>query len=78
MDIFAESTLVKRHNENQLKQIPGRLINIPVKEELPKNRKVSDKRKRKIKNSPIVGVASLLELKIIARVLLTTDINIKY
>lgn len=56
MDIFAESTLVKRHNENQLKQIPGRLINIPVKEELPKNRKVSDKRKRKSKTVRLLAL----------------------
>ena len=34
-------------NDNQLKQIPAKLINIPEKDEVPKNSKISDVSKAK-------------------------------
>ena len=40
LHIFAENTPVKRHNDNQLKHIPGQLITIPAKDEVPKNSKI--------------------------------------
>ena len=40
--IFAENAPVKRHNDNQLKHIPGALITLPAKGEVPKNSKISD------------------------------------
>ena len=39
---FAENGPVKRYYANQLKQVPGRLITIPAKDEIPKNSKMSD------------------------------------
>ena len=33
---------VKKHNDNQLKQIPGQLITISAKDEVPANSKISD------------------------------------
>ena len=44
LHIFAENVLVKRHNENRLKNIPGKLITIPAKDEALKNSKISDVR----------------------------------
>ena len=78
MRIFAENAPVKRHNDNRFKHIPGKLITIPAKDEVPKNSKISDVREaqnRKI--SETGGLASILELKINARVMLTTNINIE-
>ena len=45
LHIFAENAPFKRHNDNQLKHIPGLLIKIPAKDEGPKNSKISDIRK---------------------------------
>ena len=45
LHIFAENAPFKRHNDNQLKHIPGQLIKIPAKDEGPKNSKISDIRK---------------------------------
>ena len=42
LHIFAENAPVKRYNDNQLKHIPGDLITIPAKDEVPKNSKISD------------------------------------
>ena len=44
LHIFAENAPVKRNNDNQLKHIPGELIIIPAKDEVPKNSKISDVR----------------------------------
>ena len=51
LHIFAENTPVKKHNDNQLKQIPGQLITIPAKDEVPKNSKISDIQKNRIENN---------------------------
>ena len=78
LHIFAENAPVKRHNDNQLKHILGQLVTIPAKDEVPKNSKISDiKEAQNRKQSETGGVASLLELKVNARVMLTTNINIK-
>ena len=45
LHIFAENAPFKRHNDTQLKHIPGQLIKIPAKDEGPKNSKISDIRK---------------------------------
>ena len=42
LHIFAENAPVKRYNDNPLKHIPGHLITIPAKYEVPKNSKISD------------------------------------
>ena len=76
--IFAENSPVKRHNDNQLKHISGQLITIPAKDQVPKNSKISDIREaQNRKQSETGGLASLIELKVNARVMLTTNINIE-
>ena len=61
-----------------MKHIPGQLITIPAKDEVPKNSKISDiKESHNRKQSETGGLASLLELKVNARVMLTTNINIE-
>ena len=73
---FAENIPVKRHNDNQLKQIPGQLITIPAKNEVHTNFRVSDAREaQNRKQSDTSGLASLLKLKINAKVMFTTSIN---
>ena len=74
--IFAENGSVKRSNDNQLKHIPGKLITIPAKDEVSKNSKISNVMEaQNRKTSETGGLASILELKINARVMLTTNIN---
>ena len=78
LHIFAENAPVKRQNDNQLKHIPGQLIAITAKDEVPKNSKISDIREaQNQKQCETGGLASLLELKVNARVMLTTNINIE-
>ena len=78
LHIFAENARVKRHNHNQLKHIPGQLITILAKNDVPKNSKISDIREaQNRKQSETGGLASLLELKVNVRVMLTTNINIE-
>ena len=58
LHIFAENALVKRHNDNQLKHIPGQLIPIPAKDEVSKNSKISDiKEAQNRKQSETGGLA---------------------
>ena len=67
---FAKNAPVQRHNNNQLKHIPGQLITIPAKDEVPKNSKISDIREaQNQKQSETGSLASLLELKLNARVM---------
>ena len=42
LHIFAENGPVTRHNNNQLKQIPGEFIKMQAKDQLPKNCDISD------------------------------------
>ena len=78
LHIFAENAQVKRHIDNQLRHIPGQLIIIPAKDEVPKNFKISDIREEQNrKQSETRGLASLLELKVNGRAMLTTNINIE-
>ena len=52
---------VKKHNNNQLKQIPGQLITISAKDEVPTNSKISDVTEtQNRKQSETGGLASLL------------------
>ena len=61
-----------------MKHIPGQLITIPAKDEVPKNSKISDIREaQNRKQSDTGSLASLLELKANVRVMLTTNINIE-
>ena len=76
--IFAENAPVARHVNNQLKQIPGELVKIQVKDQLPKNVDISDaKQAQKRKESETGGLAYSLELKINARVKLKLNISIE-
>ena len=60
-----------------MKQIPRQLITIPAKDEVPKNSKISDIREaQNRKQSKTGGLKSSLEIKVNARVKLTTNINI--
>ena len=60
-----------------MKQIPRQLITIPAKDEIPKNSKISDIREaQNRKQSETGGLKSSLEIKVNARVKLTTNINI--
>ena len=78
MHIFAENAPLIRHKNNQFKQIPGDLVKIQTKNQLPKNCNISDvKQAQKRKQSETGGLAYSLELKINARVMLTTNINIE-
>ena len=61
-----------------MKHIPGQLITILAKDKVPKSSKISDiKEEQNRKQSEADDLASLLELKITARVMLTTNINIE-
>ena len=78
MDTFADNAPVKRHKDNRLKHIPGKLITIPAKDEVPKNSKNSDVREaQNRKMSETGGLVSILKLKINARFILTTNVNIE-
>ena len=58
LHIFAENAPVTRHNNNQLKQIPGELVKIQAKDQLPKNCDISDaKQAQKRKQSETGGLA---------------------
>ena len=62
----------------KLKHIPGQLIAIPAKDQIPKNSKISDIREaQNRKKSETGGLALLLELKVNARVMLTANIKIE-
>ena len=68
LHVFAGNAPVKRHDDNRLKHIPGQLITIPAKDEVPKNSKISDiKEAQNRKQSETGGLASLLKLKVNAR-----------
>ena len=61
-----------------MKHIPGQLITILAKDKVPKSSKISDiKEEQNPKQSEADDLASLLELKITARVMFTTNINIE-
>ena len=78
LHIFVENAPVTRHNSNQLKQVPGELVKIQAKDQLPKNSDISDaKQAQKRKQSETGGLEYSLELKTNARVMLTTNINIE-
>ena len=78
LHIFVENAPVTRHNSNQLKQVPGELVKIQAKDQLPKNSDISDaKQAQKRKQSETGGLEYSLELKTNTRVMLTTNINIE-
>ena len=78
LHIFVENAPVTRHNSNQLKQVPGELVKIQAKDQLPKNSDISDaKQAQKRKQSETGGLEYSLELKTNARIMLTTNINIE-
>ena len=78
LHIFVENAPVTRHNSNQLKQVPGELVKIQAKDQLPKNSDISDaKQAQKRKQSETGGLEYSLELKTNARVMLTTNINVE-
>ena len=61
-----------------MKQIPGELVKIQAKDQLPKTCDISyAKQAQKRKQSETGGLACSLELKINSRVMLTTNINIE-
>ena len=60
MYIFAENAPVKRHNDKRLKHIPGQLITILAKDEVPKNSKIF-RMKMKINENAILEYKRLQE-----------------
>ena len=61
-----------------MKHIPGKLIIIPAKDEVPKSSKIYDVREAQNQKMSETGdLASILELKISAKVMLKTNINIE-
>ena len=57
LHIFAENAPATRHNNKQLKQIPGELVKIQTKDQLPKNCDISDaKQAQKRKQSETGGL----------------------
>ena len=73
LHIFAENDPANRYNKFMLSALPDRLISIPAKDEIPKNCNVSDVLKaQKRKQFEIGGLAVLLKVKVIARVMITT------
>ena len=76
--IFLQKMPQLKDNDNRLKYIPGKLITIPTKDEAPKNSKISYIREAQNRKMSETGdLASILELKINARIMLTTNINIE-
>ena len=76
--IFLQKMPQLKDSISQLKHIPGQVITIPAKDEVPKNSKILDIREaQNRKQSETGGLASLFELKVNARFMLTTNINIK-
>ena len=62
----------------QLNHIPGQLITIPAKDEVPKISKMLEIREAQNRKQSVTGgLASLLELKVNFRVMLKTNINIE-
>ena len=72
--IFAENAPVKRQNDNYQQQTQRQPFTIPLKNEVPRNTKISEK--QNWRQSETGGLASLLELKINAKLMLITNIDI--
>ena len=61
-----------------MKHIPGKLITIPTKDEVPKSSKIYDVREAQNQKMSETGdLASILKLKTSAKVMLATNINIE-
>ena len=52
LHIFVENAPVTRHNSNQLKQVPGELVKIQAKDQLPKNSDISDAKQAQKRKQP--------------------------
>ena len=76
LHIFAETSLMKFHNV-MLSKLPTTLISIQAEDELPKNCRNSDIiEAQNRRQSETGGLALLLDLKVDARVMITTNIDI--
>ena len=74
---FAENDPANRYNEFMLSALPDRLISIPVKDQIPKNCNISDVLKaQKPKQSETGGLSVLLKVKVNAKVMITTNIDL--
>lgn len=77
LHIFAENMPAKEHNDIMLRTIDGNLYIISAIDNLPKNVSKSDIDKALNRNqSETGGLAGLLNIKVNARVMLTTNIDI--
>ena len=66
LHIFAENPPVKRQYDNQLKHMPGQLITVPAKDEVPKNSKISDIREaQRLVTMRLVALYHYLNQKLI-------------
>ena len=77
LHIFAENSPAKVHNETMLKNLGSPLISIHAEDVIPKNCRNADViQARNRSQSESGGLAFLLELKVDARVMITSNIDI--
>lgn len=77
LHIFAENNPVQAHNMKMLNTISSSLVTIPAIDDIPKNCKVADiEEAQNRRQSETGGLALLLHVKVEARVMITTNIDI--
>ena len=77
LHIYAENNPANIYNERMLNSLPGRLITIPAKDDIPKNcsmKDVLEAQNRKQSNTG--GLSVLLKVKVNARVMVTTNVDL--
>ena len=77
LHIFAENSPAKVHNETMLNNLPTTLISIEAEDDIPRNCRSADIMEAKNRRqSETGGLALLLELKVDASVMITSNIDI--
>ena len=76
LPVLAENVAAKRHSNFMVKNIPITLFSVPAKENNPKIVWFYIFLRYRIKNSQTNGLASFLDLKVNARVIITTNIDV--
>ena len=77
LHIFAENSPAKVHNETMLNSLPTALVSIHAEDDIPKNCRNADIiEAQNRRQSETGGLALLLELKVNARVMITSNIDL--
>ena len=77
LHIYAENNPANIYNEHMLNSLPGRLITIPAKDNIPKNCSMKDVLEaQNQKQSNTGGLAVLLKMKVNVRVMVTTNVDL--